>query len=444
MKEIKCDVVVIGAGIGGLCTAALLAHKGYRVVVVERMSSPGGRCSTRWVKRYRLDVGVQMLLRDPLEDICSKVGVKLELRYPKTLFSGIRIKDNDYLVKGDDPEELLNLLTGSEEDPGIIKAAIKRAVTWQEPLENTTVEQWLRQHTHNLETLARWQPFVAGTIGININEASASELISFFRMSGKFAESSEPFAGLPENGAIGPMQDLAEAISERDGQVLLKSKAIRIEVTDGFARGVVVKGPKGKTQISARAVVSNIPPRLMVAMAGVQNFDPGYLRTVSEETVERSTPITHIHIGCDRPLMEQDGLLLTAHTRRLFQFYCPTHVMPEMAPSGKHIIIAAGMPNPCMEPISPKKELELNLLDIRENLPGFEEHGQILMAITFHRDWPMFGTWPGRGLPQKTPVENLYMVGDRALPPGYFASSGCARTAQIVAEDIASRFKPVD
>jgi phytoene desaturase len=71
MEEIKCDVAVIGAGIGGLCTAALLAHQGYRVVVVERMSSPGGRCSTRWVKRYRLDVGVQMLLRDPLEDICS-------------------------------------------------------------------------------------------------------------------------------------------------------------------------------------------------------------------------------------------------------------------------------------------------------------------------------------------------------------------------------------
>jgi phytoene dehydrogenase-like protein len=116
--------------------------------------------------------------------------------------------------------------------------------------------------------------------------------------------------------------------------------------------------------------------------------------------------------------------------------------MPEMAPPGKHVIIAAGMPRPCIEPISPRREFELNMLDIRENLPGFDEHGEVLMAMTFHRDWPMFGTWPGRGLPQKTPVVNLYLVGDRALPPGWVASSGVARTAQIVSEDITLRYKP--
>ena len=419
-----------------------LADKGYRVVVLERLSNPGGRCSTRIKKGYRLDLGVQMLLRNPLEDICKQVGVRLDLKYPKTLFSGIRVRGQDSIIKGNSSDELFDLILDKEDDPDRIKKAIERAVVWHEPVDTISVEDWFRQYTHNTETLARLQPFIAGTIGININEASAAELFTFFRISNRGVESPEPFAGIPVAGAIKPMQDLAKAIADRNGQVRLKTSARRIVVSDGTVKGVVVEGTEGKAQINTRAVVSSIPPRQMIAMAGVENFDPGYLQKVTKETVERSTPITHIHIGCDRPLIEPDGLLLTAHTRRLFQFYCPTHVMPEMAPPGKHIIIAAGMPRPCVEPISPRREIELNMRDIRENLPGFDEHGEILMAMTFHKDWPMFGTWPGRGLPQKTPVENLYIVGDRALPPGWVASSGVARTAQIVSEDIRSRLKP--
>ncbi len=38
--------VVIGAGLGGLATAARLAHAGHEVTVLERQALPGGRrCS---------------------------------------------------------------------------------------------------------------------------------------------------------------------------------------------------------------------------------------------------------------------------------------------------------------------------------------------------------------------------------------------------------------
>jgi len=36
------DYVIVGAGLGGLCTAALLARRGYRVCVLERHYKPGG------------------------------------------------------------------------------------------------------------------------------------------------------------------------------------------------------------------------------------------------------------------------------------------------------------------------------------------------------------------------------------------------------------------
>ena len=37
MQAEKYDVAIIGAGIGGICAAALLAHAGYKVLVVENL-----------------------------------------------------------------------------------------------------------------------------------------------------------------------------------------------------------------------------------------------------------------------------------------------------------------------------------------------------------------------------------------------------------------------
>lgn len=40
----RSRVVVVGAGIAGLATAALLARDGYDVEVIERRDDVGGRC----------------------------------------------------------------------------------------------------------------------------------------------------------------------------------------------------------------------------------------------------------------------------------------------------------------------------------------------------------------------------------------------------------------
>jgi len=53
-------VLIIGAGIGGLTTAALLLHAGYKVTVLEAHIYPGGCAGTFYHQKFRFDVGATL------------------------------------------------------------------------------------------------------------------------------------------------------------------------------------------------------------------------------------------------------------------------------------------------------------------------------------------------------------------------------------------------
>lgn len=55
------DVVIVGAGIGGITAGALLAKRGLDVIVIEQHYLPGGVCSTLKRKGIAMDIGAAML-----------------------------------------------------------------------------------------------------------------------------------------------------------------------------------------------------------------------------------------------------------------------------------------------------------------------------------------------------------------------------------------------
>jgi phytoene desaturase len=61
MSATKERVAVIGAGIGGMCTAARLARAGYEVTVFESSDLHGGKCRTEWIGNYAFDTGPSLL-----------------------------------------------------------------------------------------------------------------------------------------------------------------------------------------------------------------------------------------------------------------------------------------------------------------------------------------------------------------------------------------------
>ncbi|HEX2921678.1 MAG TPA: phytoene desaturase family protein [Bacteroidales bacterium] len=77
MPETK-KATIIGAGIGGIATAILLARQGYSVEVFEKNDSPGGRCSRLVRDGYRFDLGATMLMMPEIyKDVFKSLDIPL-------------------------------------------------------------------------------------------------------------------------------------------------------------------------------------------------------------------------------------------------------------------------------------------------------------------------------------------------------------------------------
>lgn len=75
MKE---NVIVVGAGIGGLSCAALLAHGGHNMIVFEKNSYIGGACSSYKKQGHSFDRAVHLFpagLNGPYSIILKRLGL---------------------------------------------------------------------------------------------------------------------------------------------------------------------------------------------------------------------------------------------------------------------------------------------------------------------------------------------------------------------------------
>src|ERR1700694_3975897 len=76
----RYDVVVIGAGLGGLTAGAILAREGRKVLVVERSNSVGGAASSYKVGDLFVEGSLHATSdphdpRDPKHEVLARAGV---------------------------------------------------------------------------------------------------------------------------------------------------------------------------------------------------------------------------------------------------------------------------------------------------------------------------------------------------------------------------------
>ena len=77
MKNEK-SVIIIGSGIGGIATAAYLAHRGYKVTIFEKNAFPGGRNGMYQKDGHRFDVGATFLMMPGVyAETFSSIGLSM-------------------------------------------------------------------------------------------------------------------------------------------------------------------------------------------------------------------------------------------------------------------------------------------------------------------------------------------------------------------------------
>lgn len=70
-------VIIIGSGLGGLSTALRLVKQGYKVTILEKHSTPGGRLNIVEQDGFRFDMGPSfMSMTYELDELFNSIGIK--------------------------------------------------------------------------------------------------------------------------------------------------------------------------------------------------------------------------------------------------------------------------------------------------------------------------------------------------------------------------------
>ena len=437
MRE-KCDVVVIGAGIGGLCAAARLAYSGYKTVVLEKSTIPGGRFTYVDYKGYKIPTGAWMILFGKNDPVCRTLQ---DVEAPEVELRDLGQVRRRYKVAGKEfslPERgglqvLVSTASRDKAEGEKVMAMVRRAMRWQEPPDTISFRDWLLQYTEDEEIHKVFQGMIKTWFGMNSHEIPAGEFFRVLRNIVKFGT-----ALLPQNGLKDVIDALESVIQDRGGKISTRTAVTQIVVDEeGMAKGVIAQGVKEKLEVEAKVVISNAGPKKTIELAGEKNFDRGYLKEVTERV--RPAAGMSFFITSDQPLLDVE-IYTDLDTSRSESWYNLGTIYPEFAPKGKHLIGSFVCPPSTIE-YDPQGEYEAVLKDLRQRFPGFEEHGEILLAQNYCGGWPVTRSWQGYMITQKTPIECLYNVGDGVNPSGWPVASGAAESARIVAEDIKARIK---
>lgn len=448
----KYDVIVIGSGLGGISAAALLAHAGYKTLVVEKFERLGGRFSTIEYKGFKLPTGaIGIEMGGTVEQVFKEVGVPFEVTPVPQLFYWIEGKVYEMPGRGG-VRALLDILSKTEGQRAKIVGRIAKKVAGEKIMSvfkkgfseetelggSISFREWLMQYTDDEKVLDVFRCVIFAMFCVSDSEMPAKE---FFHFVSKGVGGGYRIYGHAKGGNLSMVEALAQAIRAKGGEVWTGAEAKQIVIKDGVARGIVVHSNHSDLEIEGQAVISDAGPKKTVELAGKNHFDSAYIKDVEGL---RSCPIVTFAAGADRPFIDVPGMVNVVGGRSLYQFAPVTNVCPDLAPPGKHMLITFGGPPSSLNPMNARMEVEKHLLDLNEVLPGFDSYAEILRSDSRNIDdeWPAYLSWPGRDLAQKTPIRNLYHVGDATKPSGKAGLPACAETGIRAAHEVKKSIKP--
>jgi len=375
---LRYDAVVAGGSLGGLVSAAILAHRGYRVAVVETLPRPGGRVGAvehdgywiGWGHRDGHGIGDLAFIPRHLHTAAAEAGVELRLRP----FVGRSVRVHwlpdgvatelpaDTLVPDErDPmatyREMVRFFGGVTEDvDGVARrmldvmtrlAAMDDEQAWQ--LVPVRMGDWLARNVGDSavrRTLLQQFECIPFTPA---EETSVGRFVLHLK-------SVQGMAVIPDDPEVGAMQGVVapwvRALRERGADLWFGWKPIEIVVEDGEAAGVVAVDEASLVRVfRAPIVITDHFGWDLPRLVDERLLPPGFLEA-ARRTERYGSDAVSWWAGLDRlPTRRSDGQVedLSSPWQRILYgggavkachggFYFPSGFSTAAAPEGKHLL----------------------------------------------------------------------------------------------------------
>jgi phytoene dehydrogenase-like protein len=323
------NVVIVGAGLAGLCCALRLQQDGISVSVLEATDGVGGRVRTDKVNGFLLDRGFQVLLTAYPE-------AKRVLDYPalnlKPFLPGAMVRfGGGFHVAADPWRRQLDAVKGIFNPVGDLPDKLRIATLRREALRGTPEEIFSRPESTTLQALQDmgfsramidrfFRPFIGGVFFDRDLGTSSRTFLFGFRM---FAQGD---AALPSKG----MGAIPEQLASRLSPGTVRTHARAQSLTEQGARI-----HSGEEVIASAVVLATEGPETARLLG---RPDPGSLST------------TTIYFDADQPPVARAWLVLNGEGKGPVNSLCtPSLVAPTYAPQGHSLVAVTVVGNPPVE-----------------------------------------------------------------------------------------------
>lgn len=475
------DAVIIGAGIGGLICANLLAREGLSVLLVEQHYMVGGYCSTFRRKGFTFDAATHFYpLLGNTETITGKILQELGVT-------------NGWIKM--DPVDNFHLPDGTRfsvpADFDVYLAQLKNEF----PLEAESLDKFFacvrEVYYGGLLSFFRWRdvdrldPFRHWTVHHALEHFFKDKKLKLLLTADCGHWGSPPertsfifdsmlrlsyFLGnyYPRGGSQAFADELAQLFEERGGHILMSSSVKRITTDGRTANGVEIETGRAnarlRLKIQAGVVVSNADLLLTLEkMVGTQRIEPEKMSAIRSLRPTHPCFLTHIGVrGVSTDILrEAHGYHWSSWdanrvATNAFKIFVPTLYEPALAPADGHILIVQKLTDIEYEKIEDwtahKERIENYILsNIERVIPGFSEKIVVKLsasALTSHRftlnhhgamlGWEMSPEQVGQQRPALNGlIKNLYFTGHWTQPGG--GITPVIVSAMEVAKKITSR-----
>jgi phytoene dehydrogenase-like protein len=280
----KYDAIIIGTGIGGSVVGALLAHAGWKILILEKNKIIGGRCTSYDRDGFTIDLGMHNYTAP---DIGVTTEVLRQVEMPNAIeWISLRDLGRAILQFGDKrvdysrktmeelaPEaERNNLRTFFAQ--GFMLSDQEVDELWDVP-----VAEWVNNITKDPMIHLVVDNLVSQVFCVPSSVASTAEWIKITR---GMSKSKSRGLYYPKGGNISIPKAFISAIEKYGGKVKLNAPVKRVMIEDGAAVGVRLKDG---SEFRAPVIISNADIKSTVKdLVGEEHFPKDYAKTIRNLT----------------------------------------------------------------------------------------------------------------------------------------------------------------